>query len=718
MKDKENMAIVRWIHFSDLHLNSLNTETRLLRDKLEEFLCQQGIRCDYAFCSGDIRNAPDGELNDESLKQIEKICNSVGVSIDRMFIVPGNHDVERDLVSRKKALRRIFNPSASKKNGYYDPVKGIIKAEDITALNLGKARYYNDLKKIYNRDDAECITKADELHKVIVKDNLSIVLLDSTIAYSEKQEQNLIIGTNELYKALEGINPDNYTIVLSHYSLRALLLEEEKQLINVLSRFNVGLWLCGHYHDVEIKKQHGNLYELRCGSFIYDGGKPSVLIGELNTETGYGSVFAYIWQQGDGWILDNYLNREKVEDRSIVPFSIKPLSKVLLASESEDEKDELFLQLKKTAVERVGKQYAERYHILWNRRYGALEYPIVVKAILPSQTDTIYVFRKLNPEEYSLKQMQEWIETLSVYSANYAEIQNANVFAELQVIIPSFFTDRIELCRADFKNIVDTQFHGAEFQISFVSEDNLRNDYLDDCEDSTQKNIFIMSVDFTENEKEEVYYNQQNEIGDFRFSKPVIHEHTLALAGINRIIDDYYRRVSSEWKALLNSDAKWNCRLYDTLSYQVLYNDHGLLSIIFDRYVFTGGVHGIPKKEKKTFSLNSGKELVLSQIVNFSIDELYVRLKEQLLSQRICEDGAIADIYMQRIKTTFLNIDSFKFYINSIGSVVIFFDVYEIGDYSDRFLDLYIGSSGRVADLFIPTSGQKIIRKRENGESD
>ena len=43
------MSVIKWIHFSDLHFNKTNINTRLLRDSIRSFLTENQIECDYAF---------------------------------------------------------------------------------------------------------------------------------------------------------------------------------------------------------------------------------------------------------------------------------------------------------------------------------------------------------------------------------------------------------------------------------------------------------------------------------------------------------------------------------------------------------------------------------------------------------------------------------------------------------------------------------------------
>lgn len=43
------MAIIKWLHVSDLHLNKIGVENIRLRKKLIDYLYSLSIKCDYVF---------------------------------------------------------------------------------------------------------------------------------------------------------------------------------------------------------------------------------------------------------------------------------------------------------------------------------------------------------------------------------------------------------------------------------------------------------------------------------------------------------------------------------------------------------------------------------------------------------------------------------------------------------------------------------------------
>ena len=83
--------MIRWLHISDLHLGSAGMTTSMLRDELPVFLKQEGLKCDYVFCTGDIKTAgrADCGFSNEMADYIRKICDAVEVDTQMLFIVPG-----------------------------------------------------------------------------------------------------------------------------------------------------------------------------------------------------------------------------------------------------------------------------------------------------------------------------------------------------------------------------------------------------------------------------------------------------------------------------------------------------------------------------------------------------------------------------------------------------------------------------------------------------
>lgn len=293
--------MLRWLHISDLHFNSDDMSTSALREELLTFLKRNIMVCDYVFCTGDIRtaNARPNHFTDEAAKYLVDICQAVGVDSDRLFIVPGNHDVDREVAGRDETIRRI----CFQRKGSYDPKYGTITEEDLRAIHAGQSEFRDFLSKVYPANPDRVAKYSNPLapHFNIETRDFNILHIDSTLTYTKDQEAvDLILGTKLLQNALFTLNQRKPTILLSHYPFTALLQEEKKYIRELLYRKGVRLWLAGHEHDHMV---HPVDYfdSLQAGELrMEERTNATVLIGEYDEATNTGHVVAYTWFP-EGW---------------------------------------------------------------------------------------------------------------------------------------------------------------------------------------------------------------------------------------------------------------------------------------------------------------------------------------------------------------------------------------------------------------------------------
>lgn len=79
--------------------------------------------------------------------------------------------------------------------------------------------------------------------------------MNSTLLYSVEHQNELAIGTYHLLDALMNIDKSKPTVLLSHYSFDFLNRNEQKEILRLLTDFNIQLWLAGHEHDEMLRRQ-------------------------------------------------------------------------------------------------------------------------------------------------------------------------------------------------------------------------------------------------------------------------------------------------------------------------------------------------------------------------------------------------------------------------------------------------------------------------------
>lgn len=232
------MSRIRWIHFSDLHLNLTGTETKRLRENLLEYLDTIVGKIDYAFFTGDIRHAPSGDFPSNAGKEIENICNAIGLPEKRLFIVPGNHDIDRNCSKKNKVINRMLSGE-----NRYKSEDGIILEKDIVCLCKAKKSFYKfvdgvDSKWIYK----EQLTDTRNPHFLIITDDFNVIHIDSTLFYSEQRQRDFVVGTYRIQELLEEADANKMTIIMSHYSFDFIEENERRELIALLM---IIMLLCG-----------------------------------------------------------------------------------------------------------------------------------------------------------------------------------------------------------------------------------------------------------------------------------------------------------------------------------------------------------------------------------------------------------------------------------------------------------------------------------------
>lgn len=324
--------MIRWLHISDLHLNDCNFSSARLRDELPSFLRNKRMKCDYVFCTGDIRsaNVRPNSFTEDMADYMRNICHAVGVPIERLFIVPGNHDVNIFAEGREDAIKHIVPY-----DGYYKPDIGHIDTVDLEKLQSGKEDFVDFLSELYDTDRLGLYKDYNNPHFSIETPNFNVLHVDSTLVYSQSgKATDLLVGLEKLYTVVRKLNQEKPTILLTHYPITSLLQDERKLLSNVLQKNNVRLWLAGHEHDHNLQKMK-YLDSLQSGELHYEtDANATILIGEYDSENYQCRVCAYTWFP-EGWaeypIIDLDGEEVGVYEFQLKPVGIEGHSKELIA---------------------------------------------------------------------------------------------------------------------------------------------------------------------------------------------------------------------------------------------------------------------------------------------------------------------------------------------------------------------------------------------------
>ena len=318
------MARIHWIHISDLHYNKVGIQTDAMRERLPEYIfgLAKEDKINYIFFTGDIRFAPKTTFLDEAADYFSGLCSAAGITNERLFVVIGNHDVNRKDPKRLTAIKEL-------KKCYIEN-DSVIDAALINKLKVGRHDYYTLLKKILTNEQYLLHSDPGILHFSITTNDLNIVHVDSTIMYTKSKQSDFFVGSYALKTALRNCDRTKPTILLSHYSLDCFDPAEQKAILLLLKDYNVQLWLAGHKHTDIIYKDRDYFYVAHSGNQTYEKlTTPGFVEGFLDTESGEGYFRVHNWNTSSGWAVCQTLTTKtdlrdmtNNSDRTKYPFTL------------------------------------------------------------------------------------------------------------------------------------------------------------------------------------------------------------------------------------------------------------------------------------------------------------------------------------------------------------------------------------------------------------
>lgn len=237
---------IRWLHLSDFHFGDDRwAQPQMCTYILENIRahCQAGRAPDLIFITGDIANhGKTSEYRDFMRFFMEPLINFMGDSfLERIFFVPGNHDVDRDFakaVDLRTVLSRteyFLNPD---QNGLQErsPIFKRFEAFQTELLNTDW---------VGSAEGVSVTTLEIKGHR------LGILGINTAWLSMEKNEQGFLTpGKNMLETGLNRLNNCDLRIVLGHHPLYWFIHKEGNAIKKLLANKHA-LYLHGHLHEDE-----------------------------------------------------------------------------------------------------------------------------------------------------------------------------------------------------------------------------------------------------------------------------------------------------------------------------------------------------------------------------------------------------------------------------------------------------------------------------------
>lgn len=310
------MCKVKWIQVSDLHFGDDSPYSKKSRDALIDYVKRNGHDIDYIFVTGDIIYAKNVKTNKnrkeayfEAERFLKKIYSLIWTNdlqyeklYQKIFIVPGNHDVIRDKarVSCIDGLRKSYAQDSlgNIDDSYLTNTKHAMKSFNEFYNNITNKKIVKEIK--------------NNVHYIVETEMINVFHINTCIAScSDEDDGKLVLGFKLLNEAIEKVNNDKPTIAIAHHNFDCLDKIEQRKLELLLKEKNILLYLCGHSHERESNfvlryNQMKMLNTFTCGTLLSVDGNNKIVDtvffkGELDTSTKEGIIKSYKWTLDDGW---------------------------------------------------------------------------------------------------------------------------------------------------------------------------------------------------------------------------------------------------------------------------------------------------------------------------------------------------------------------------------------------------------------------------------
>ncbi|MGZ3752744.1 MAG: metallophosphoesterase family protein, partial [Mucilaginibacter sp.] len=329
-----------WLHLSDLHLtcrksgnNDWTTESinqdiviQSLLEAIQNLLIKKGQKLNLIFITGDLVHGgkeEEYEVAGEFCRQLLKIT---GLSTKQLFIVPGNHDVNRE------AIKKVHMDGLYKFNNQDDISERLSDSELFPILIRKLDGFYKFCKNFLYLDVEPKQQYIFGKTIKIIGTPLEINLLGLNSAlfagYDGDDNHKLAFGLYQSQQAFNTLNKDAHLSIAFFHHPFSCFHECEVPIQNQLKQ-KVDLILTGHLHSPSNMSQRdssGKAVIIGAGaSYETRESENSFNVGVLDLETGEGKVqfYKYIKNQFR-WTKNTEINLDEDDDGRF-PFVISSL---------------------------------------------------------------------------------------------------------------------------------------------------------------------------------------------------------------------------------------------------------------------------------------------------------------------------------------------------------------------------------------------------------
>ncbi|MBK9265302.1 MAG: metallophosphoesterase [Polyangiaceae bacterium] len=256
----EPAPLFTYLHLSDMHFglpkagdrHHQSTVLAALRDEFLTWSSKSLPRPDAIFITGDIAWAGKISDYDAASKWLDEILKILGLTSDRVFVVPGNHDADRSLTSDRMSKLLL----AALREGTENLDEVLEDENSLDVLLRRKDAYLQFAKRFApacHHPDIAPLQRLAWTHREQARGNLAVHIVGfdtALLAAGNDDAKKLRLGQAQNALLNDCAPEREFVVVLGHHPFNGEWLHpDEERDAAMLVRRRAHVYLAGHVHD-------------------------------------------------------------------------------------------------------------------------------------------------------------------------------------------------------------------------------------------------------------------------------------------------------------------------------------------------------------------------------------------------------------------------------------------------------------------------------------
>lgn len=303
---------MRWLHLSDIHFNLKGYDAKNIQDQLLIKLKELNLKMDFILITGDClyKFGEDSWDSRSVIKYIKDIANACECPYKKVYLCPGNHDIDRGNSARNDLIDAI-------RNGEKD------FSENFESLfRTGHDRFQIIYHGVTSNDYEPYMVSAPN------KEQYRIISIDSCLLSKDNEDcQKLKVFNEKIYDIGKKIKNDKrINILIMHHGIENLELADARKFEHWVEDNNIDIVFCGHTHRAAVNSYDDltrDIKQFTAGAVVVDDyAVPSFYICEYSDVKIQIDMSLYTFaEKTEKWILDNQLLRKFGDGKYVYELS-------------------------------------------------------------------------------------------------------------------------------------------------------------------------------------------------------------------------------------------------------------------------------------------------------------------------------------------------------------------------------------------------------------